>query len=522
MGLYDFDPDTYRRIIDLYDTDGVSFLTTLSDMADGTDNVLHAEFQWNRTGGLGTGTFTLDAVPDADTPQVGQWIVCRYSATSTWYRGKIDAVEVDSPNGTISLRTTSMWSVITETQVGGNPWWDKQPQTFGRYDYFYNDPDHATQVYTNLTNLKDVVQKLYDDYIAPWGNGTTIQLDVIDAPTDADSFASMTFRGGESLSQILRSIAEAAGNYSYGIDADNKFFFKPFDDVPQTTYTDSVNAKMSWTTDRDLMYNRLILTGGYVYGSPTPNGFYVWDYHAEDAASVAAYGVSKTLTVKIPWIRNHVDSQNFADSFFAKYAVPTTRYSITTIAQGHTLFPWKGSINVVDNRGTTVNKLVLDTVAVEFDAAPFFKFTTGPEEPKYPGSAVLEPKNGEQSTGGGGGGGDADHVSGFGSAILSGLSISSCQWPPCEIKTIGFYVTSAHPLSGYVIGDVYYSTKPVCPRTGITAWDMETPFGTFVTLDGLTAAEIEGRIGTAAFMRRFADHDKNGCKWFITGLVCEA
>lgn len=520
MALFDFDETEYKRIIELYDTDGTTLLDTLCDIDQNIDKVLHCDFEWLRQAGLGGGAMTLDLTTADTLPVVGQWVTCKYNSTDVWYRGRIEEVAVNSPDGGVNIRMFSLWSVLTEMQVGGNPWWDTGPQTFGRFDYFTSDPDRASQTYTTITNIKDLVQKLYDDYLLPWGNGATILLDVIDAPTDADSFASMTFRGGESLNQVLRTIAEAAGDYSYGITADNKFFFKPNDTAAQHTYTEGVNCNYSYSTDRSLMYNRLILTGGYVYGAPSTAGFYVWNYHAEDSTSVAAYGVTKSLTVKIPWIRNHIDSQNFADSFFAKYAQPTTRYSIQTIAQGYPLLPWMGAINVVNSGSVTVATQTFDAVKVTFNAAPVFSLTTGPAQPMYPGVNVVEPKDGENNSGGGGGGGDANNVSGFDSVILSGLSIDSCFWPPCEIKTLGFYVTSAFPTSGYVVGDMYYSTKPICPRTGITVWDMETPFGAYINLEGKTAGSLEGQMGVAAYMRRYADHDVDGCKWFITGFTC--
>ncbi|WP_227643808.1 hypothetical protein, partial [Klebsiella pneumoniae] len=90
---------------------------------------------------------------------------------------------------------------------------------------------------------------------------------------------------------------------------------------------------------------------------------------------------------------------------------------------------------------------------VTFNAAPTFSLTTGPAEPMYPGVNVVEPKDGENNRGGGGGG-DVHNVSGFDSVILSGLSIDSCFWPPCEVKTMAFHVTSAYPASGYVVADM--------------------------------------------------------------------
>ena len=515
-----FDASTYERLIELYDTDGTTLVTTLSKISTATDVVTNAEFDLLRQGGCGSGSFTLDMVfGDANTPEVGQWIVCSYSSGSKWYRGRIEEVTEASPAG-VTVRTYGTWAVLTETQVGGQAWWDTEtPKTFGRYDYFENDPDHASQTYTTISTLEDMVTKLYDDYIVTWGGGSVITLDSIDADDTTASFASMTFRGGESLSQIMRTLAEPY-NSSYGIDADNKFYFIPNNTTALYSYRDGTSCNITSSTDRSVMFNRLVLFGGYVYGTGSNPNFYLWQFHAEDATSISTYGIAKTLSVRVPWIRNHVDSQNFADGFFAKYANPVKKYSIETIAQGAAFTPWDGGVTIINSAGTNLAAdQAVDTVHVVFNEAPRFTFTTGYDEPKYP-DAGTSPTTGEQSSGGGGGGGDAQNVSGWNSFVNSLGSIDSCQWAPCEPAQIGFYVTSAFPGSGYVKGDVYYMTRPICPRTNLTFFDMDNPFGQYVALDGLAASDVVGRMGTAVYMRRYADHDIDGCKWIMTGLSC--
>ncbi len=515
----------YTRIIELIDTDGTTVVRTLCSKTTDTSFVDTAEFEWLRQGGCGGGSFSIDLDFPVDEIHSGQHIRCSYVSGDIWYFGRIESVRSVSP-GSATIVTYGLMSAMAEIQIGGQAWWSTQPQVFGRYDYFTNDPDHAVQVYTTVATMDDFITRLYDDYIAPYSGGL-ITLGTINAPVDYDSFASLTFRGGESLSEILRVCSDLAGGASYGVDPDNNFFFIPLNTSEQAEYTEGDNVDIEREETRSMMYNRLVIVGGYVYGAPGRPGFYVWNSHHEDSASVISYG-AKTLSVKIPMIRTHVEAINFADGFFAKYAGPTTQYTGTTTSQSGPLYPWAGAVQLFPAAGTTWNGETsvtqnFDSCKVDFNESPLFTFTTGPEPPHYPVPEVDQV--GEQSDGGsegGGGGGDAGKVSGWGSAIFPpGESLDSCFWPPCEQKSVGFVVTSAYPSAGYVVGDVYYSTQPICPRTGITFWDMENPIGEYVNLGdvALDPSDYVFRVGTAQFLRRYADHDIS-CKWIMTGLFC--
>lgn len=507
----------YKRIIEVLNTPTGSAVTTLSDFSSGTDKVINAEFDLQRQGGCGGGTFHLDMGFEETAPLVGQWIRCSYSTGDHWYLGRIESVSQAEPSG-VELRTFGVWAAITEVQVGGQPWWDTtSPQTFGKYDYFTSDPDHAVQVYTNIANMQAFINILYTDYIASWPGGTTGLASIVAPDTDG-SFSSMTFRGGESLAQVIRSLADCSGNASYGINADNEFFFIPLNTSSQATFKDGDTCDLKKSQDRSNMYNRIAIDGGYIYGETGNPGFYQFAYHQEDATSIATYG-AKTLAVKMPWIRSFVDAQNFCNGFLGKYKGVTTKYTVSTTAVGSVVNPWDGYVTLQNTSGTSLGSHAFDSVKVTFNEAPVLEITTGPQIPLYPGSDILQNQTGENTQGGGGGGGDQRNVSGF---IGNSMSMDSCDWPPCQLMDCGFVVTSAHPSGGYVIGDIYYSTHAFCPRTGITFYDMENPIGQYANLgdSGLTPSDYHFRVGTAKYMRYFADHDINGCKWFLTGLYC--
>lgn len=509
----------YTRLIEVLDGPAGSVVTTLCNSSSNIDLCVEAEFELLRQGGCGGGTFKLDMdFYDGDIPAVGQWIRCSYKSGSPLYLGRIEEVTASLPSG-IDIRTLGPWAVLTEIQVGGNPWWSGAPQTFGVYDYFVHDPDHASTVYTSVANMQAMIEILYTDYIATYPGGTTGLL-LIDAPDTAGTFSSMTFRGGESISQVIRSLAEASGNASYGINASNEFFFIPLNTTSQATFQEGLHCDLKRVENRSMMYNRVVINGGYVYGVNGDPSFYAAEYHYEDAGSVATYG-AKTLSIKMPWIRSFIDAENLANGILSKYAGLTTQYSVDTIAQGDVLNPWEGYLTLKNGAGTSLAAEVFDTCKVKFNETPTLSITTGPAAPMYPGYDLLQNQSGENNQGGGGGGGDQGNISGFSEAITS-ESLDSCFWAPCENKTVGFVVTEAHPASGYVIGDVYYMSRPICPRTGITFFDMENPIGEYVNLgdSALSAGDYVFRMGTAQFLRRYADHDPAGCKWHITGLWC--
>ena len=522
-GPYDHE---YTGLIELLGTDHSTLVSTLRNNATNVSKVDSAEFEWLRQGGCGGGTFIIDLDFPTEAIHVGQYIRCSYKSGQPWYLGRIESVKSTSP-GTATVVTYGLMSLLSDVTVGGQAWWDTtSPQTFGRYDYYTSDPDYASVAYTNVVSMQAFIQLLYDDYIAPLGIG----LGTISASVDPDSFASLTFRGGQSLGEILRTCATMAGGSSYGVDSNGDFFFIPLDTGIQASFTEGETVDIEREENRDLIYNRLIIVGGYVYGTGLNPNYYVWTSHHEDSASVATNG-ARTLSVKIPCIRNHVEAINFADGFFSMYATPTVRHTGTTTSQSDPLYPWGGKVRLYPLTGTTWNgdsSVVqnFDACKVDFNEAPLFSFTTGPEPPNYPEPEVDA--TGEQAAsggegGGGGGGGDAGKISGWCSNIpCDPISLDSCYWPPCEQEDCGFVVTSAFPGSGYVVGDIYYSTHAFCPRVGITFYDMENNIGEYVNLgdSGLTPSDYVFRVGTAKKMRYFEDHDIGGCKWFITGLFC--
>lgn len=401
----------YDRLIELYDTDGETLIEVLSSIEDDIHQVADASFEWLRLGGCGGGSITLNRGFDLAMLETGQWIKMSYKDGTPWYFGRVESWDAKAPVG-CQVSLYGPLSVLNDLQVGGQGSWDtRNPHTYAKGDYFVNDPDHSAQSFTSVQDYDSLIRNIHRQYIEPY-NGNLFPLGDFSAPLEELDFTSMTFRGEESVSSILRSISDMCYGSSYGIKPDKSFYFIPKAETVLATYQEGSHMQeLSRSEDRSLMFNRMTLVGGYIYGEESQAGFFRWvsTHFRED--SMNEYG-AKQLRIYLPWVRTISEATNFADGFFDKYAGPTTRYSVTTHKQGAPLFPWEGYVELIprtgaDWAGATTIADQIDKVDVSFNEAPQFSFTTGPEELQYP----QEPEAQRWETGEGQNGGDLGNVS---------------------------------------------------------------------------------------------------------------
>jgi len=396
----------FDRLIELYDVDGTTLVRTLFSIAGGQREVIDASFQWLRLGGCGQGSISLDTAFDAEILQTGQWIKMSYKSGQPWYFGRVESWNAEAPVG-VTVQLYGPLSVLAEIQVGGQGDWDTRlPHTYAKGDYFPNDPDHSMQSFDAVQDYSTLIQKIHAQYIAPYKAGL-FPLGSFSAPTTEIDFTSMTFRGEESLAQILRSVSDMCYGASYGIDADRNFFFIPRNETKQASYIEDEDLQsISRSEDRSLMFNRMILVGGYVYGEESKAGFFRWVSTHFDESSMNDYG-AKQLRIYLPWVRTPSEASNYAVGFFEKYAGPTQRYTVTTVAQGGKLLPWMGFVELLSRSGyswageTSVLDVV-EQVDVSFNEMPTFSFTTGPEELQYPQEPEAQRWEMPDENGGGG------------------------------------------------------------------------------------------------------------------------
>lgn len=375
----------YTRLIELLDEDCTTVLDVLNDTADmAGSRVVHAEFEHLRAGGCGGGSFQLTNTLINRDIDVGMFIRCSYESGTVWYVGRVEEVGYNSPAG-LTVRTFGLFGMLSDVVVGGLYFGgaDRLPHVYAQSDWFIDDPDHSLQSFDTCSRYDDFVTMLYNQYVQPnlpfISLGTVIQPDV---DSLINGFQSQTFRGGDSVGQIIRHAATQMNNASFGVNVNNELFMFPKSGLLLDTFQEGVDCReLNYKRDKSLQYTRIWLTGDYVYYN-NGSDFYRYQAVIRDVTADEVYG-NKPIKLYVPWIRTVEEAFDFARGFFDQYAQPTTRVSFKTTAQSSLLVPHSGKIRVRDRDGTELANDYFSRVKIDFDAVPIFTIELGPEEIQF-------------------------------------------------------------------------------------------------------------------------------------------
>lgn len=479
----------FRRRILRYGTDPADLQGTLSD-----DAVAGCWFELLRQGGCGAGEVQLrTAFADRNLVAVGEWIAFEFDDGERWYLGRVESRTADSSAG-VTLQLEGMAVELGEVFPGGFGLTadGRKPHRYGITDGFAGDPDYAQESVDIVTRPEDLVRQMLAQYVA---GVTHINVDParIENQTQSVTLESAKFHGEESVRSILKEVGLRAGNVPWGVDETGKFFFLQ----PRTTVAASWRegrdpVRLRETADRGLLYNRVLLTGGYVYDQQVSSGIrrnFRWRGNYLQPASKAIYG-ERRIRLWTPWIRTAADSRAFVQAFFASYATPSMNYELDVPDRDVLVKPWEGVVRLEDRHGAELLTAAVTTLRVQFDHRPRFRLQLGLEDPhthwpepphdeRWPeGSTAVSGWGGGDVSlpvdgGGGGGGGHSTSlgdVDSSGSPVSSGLTSS-------QLASSGFYSSGE---SSFLASDLSSGgTDPVTTST-----------------DGTDASESAGGTGS--------------------------
>lgn len=382
MPLPAFDPSLYHGIIRLLDTDATTVIATLRDFSTDVNYITSGSFELLRQGGCGGGKFEV-ALPFTNTAlRVGKWIECYISGAGRVYLGRIENVDSSSPRGH-SVSTYGPTVLLNDRAIGGfNANDNRDPHLFARdQNYFANDPDFASQEFTEVLTYESLVNEIYTRYIQPLGIG----LQAIEEPIPQVPFQSAVFRGQESINQVIRNLALACHNASWGINAQLQFFFLRNEPTVAATYQENVDFEVGTfkrSEDRSLIANRVYIVGDYVYGGDSPGPYFRYQNVFYDSTSWTLNG-EKRLEAYLPWIRTHNEAIKWKNAFFAKYANAIIRYAGSTPPTILIPLPWNGYFDIMSEENVLLSRDVVETVSVDITNYPRLSFQTGPENHQH-------------------------------------------------------------------------------------------------------------------------------------------
>ncbi len=349
-------------------------------------------FELHRQGGCGDGELRLKAgFEERGLVEIGEWVAFEYETGVRWYLGRVESRETTSPAEMV-VRLNGMSVELGEVFPGGFANGTAgvsgvgRPHRLGLADPFHDDPDYGDETFDLVASVPSLVETLMTEYALP---STRIQMSAgwCDVDEEPGRVSSLKFRGEESLRSILKDLAMRAGNASWGVDAQGKFFFtRPSEEVMLTLREGVDVLRLEESRDHQTLFNRLLLTGDYVYDQPEMSGqlaqrAFRWRGHYVQPASRTMYG-DRRIRMWIPWVRTKLDAKAFAEEFFRRYSQPQNRYRLETLPLTETFLPWMGRLRLLDREGEELFSSTIETVRVLFDHAPRFVIETGPDDPR--------------------------------------------------------------------------------------------------------------------------------------------
>lgn len=344
-------------------------------------------FELHRQGGCGAGELVLQReFQERGAIEIGDWISCEGAIDERWYLGRVEECRYQYP-GHVRLRLAGMSIELNEVFPGGfdaSPP-ERQPQRYGNTDLFSNDPDRDWEAAHTVSTIDGFVKLLMEQHVVNKTHITYLP-ELVESPHRPVQSLSAKFRGEESLRSVLKDLALRA-QASWGVDAFGRFFFLRRRISVQSTFRlERDLVSLEETRDRELIFNRLLLTGDYIYDHADNSGqiarrVFRWRANYFEPDSCQTFG-NRRLRLWVPWMRTQSDSVAFAREFFRTYSQPTARYAVETVPQDSLLIPWEGPVIIEDASGTPLSTGVIEKVRVLFDHAPRFRLEVGPEDPR--------------------------------------------------------------------------------------------------------------------------------------------
>ncbi|QDT33627.1 hypothetical protein [Thalassoglobus polymorphus] len=345
-------------------------------------------FELNRQGGCGAAELILaNEFYDRDQVDIGDWISFEYKASERWYLGRVEERVAESPAQT-RFRLEGMSIELNEVFPGGfgEEADGQKPHRYANTDLFQHDPDRDQETYDSIADAVELVKLLMQQYVAPQTHISYHPVQVEHPEQDA-TVTSLKFRGEESVRSVLKELAVRAQSASWGVDEQGKFFFLRRRDTPLAHFREGVDlTSLTEIRDREHLYNRLLLTGDYIYdqrdhSDEIARRSFRWRGNFVEPNSRAVHG-ERRLRIWLPWMRTQHDSFSFAKEFFRTYSQPQSRYLIETTNVAQLSKPWEGRYAVFDQAGGLLAYSYAETVRIYFDGTPRMRMELGPIHPR--------------------------------------------------------------------------------------------------------------------------------------------
>lgn len=261
--------------------------------------ITNLSWEWNRIGGCGRCSFTLegDYVRLAISADDDIWIYLpnEGGGSTLWYRGYVERVTPQLSGPKQNIRVECM---------GYSGWFER----------LIVQASGGVKTYTN-TEISAIVTDIINTYVVP---NTNITMGVVDVSTFTPD--TLEFKG--TVKDALRTLFDLLGNIEYGVDADLRFYWRIQLGAVQHKFW--IGDKVTQILDRlnfDQIVNRIYFEGGKMGGV-------TFTQTGDSTISQSQYGLHEEIISNGSIVTPAVASQ-YISGIFAQRSKPTYERSFS-------------------------------------------------------------------------------------------------------------------------------------------------------------------------------------------------
>lgn len=265
------------------------------------NSVVSLQWEWNRIGGCGRCTLTIDGdykrVNVSADDDIRIYLPNSTSGATLWYRGYVETVAPQIASG-------NSGSIRVEC-IGYFNWADR---------IVVHDSE-AVKVYTSQ-EVSLIVDDIIDSFLVP-------SSPIVAGTIDASSFVPDTLEFKGTAKEVLRTLFDLLGDVEYGVDASLSFFWRRQSSViSDKFFLGGSVIKITDRLDFKNILNKIHFEGGDVGGStftPTP---------ATAQDSISRYGLHEEIVSNAAIVTNGVANQ-YMSSLLLQRARPASQLAVS-------------------------------------------------------------------------------------------------------------------------------------------------------------------------------------------------
>jgi hypothetical protein len=320
--------------IKVLDPSDSSLKAYFSNRVGGGAAIHELEYSMSRIGGCGD----LELVASRD--RASGHSVALGDLIEVWLQTDTEAIDKKF-SGTVTIIDTDYEAGTVEIKANG---------------YFAQFAANVVNLFLEETAVDDVVSAIFDAIKAQTYCNTTASISIASPAAIGD--IEIDF---QSANDVLEKLADLQGDVDYGVDEDGVFYFRDRTTTKRGHYQVGRNlAGLRSTSRADKIVNDIFIKTRNLVS----DGNLIM--HEADATSIAAYK-KRTKVINAPEFHEASDAIAYGEAYVARNKDAATVYEFEPMIAAGTYHPYTGTVELVDEDGTSLGTMDIESVEYTYD-----------------------------------------------------------------------------------------------------------------------------------------------------------